>query len=428
MPFIANTPESLVARSDSKNPGSTCRGITSNGRPCRRAIAPRPAPAHTLLPRPRKSKIVDDDPRDESLYCWQHKDQAALSARSSPGPRATATPILEERTSLDTLADRLGLIELEQKKQSKKQKNGRPKPTNGHARPPPSTMSRPKPKKSLSCCFCFSVPIDEVHEDNPPTRPQPKPVQNQYVPTPPRPSKQNLAIPSPGRQSRYSSSSQSPTKRSRKSSTTSQTGTYLSLIPVDTEPQTASALMAELARPYVDSEEPGYIYMFWMTPPSSGSGGLAPPVDAARSLLAPPSASSRSRRPSDAVAAFAKSSNASSEKTMLLKIGRATNVQRRMQQWSRQCGYEIEVLRYYPYLPGSSEASGEAPRMTPHCHRVERLVHIELGGMGLKAIRGSCDACGRDHREWFEVDATREGVGRVDEVIRRWVGFDETQP
>jgi hypothetical protein len=113
---------------------------------------------------------------------------------------------------------------------------------------------------------------------------------------------------------------------------------------------------------------------------------------------------------------------------MLLKIGRASNVQRRMQQWSRQCGYEIEVLRYYPYLPGSSEASGEMPRMTPHAHRVERLVHIELAGMGLRAVRASCEACGRDHREWFEVDASREGVGKVDEVIRRWVGWDEGQP
>ncbi|EEY22991.1 conserved hypothetical protein [Verticillium alfalfae VaMs.102] len=187
--------------------------------------------------------------------------------------------------------------------------------------------------------------------------------------------------------------------------------------------------MAELARPYVDSEEAGYIYMFWMTPTTNKS--LPPPVDAARSLLAPPStaAAGRQRRASDVVSSYARStaSNQQDKKTMLLKIGRAANVQRRMQQWSRQCGYEVEVIRYYPYLPGASEASGQAPRMAPHCHRVERLVHIELAGLGLKAARGSCGACGRDHREWFEVEATREGVRRVDEVIRRWVEWDEIQ-
>ncbi|KAH6670897.1 meiotically up-regulated gene 113-domain-containing protein [Plectosphaerella plurivora] len=424
MPFIANTPESLVARTDSKNPGSTCRGITASGRPCRRPVSPTNSP-QTLLPRPGRTKriVVDDDPSDETLYCWQHKDQAALSARSSPGPRANATPILEERTSLDTLADRLGLVDIEEKKHGKKptkrkQQNGRPpqKIPVAAAKPPPAT-------KKLSCCFCFSIPIDEVQEMPRPARPLPKPVQQVPVTTV-RPGRRPVA---------NNSASLSPSKHSRKSSSMSQTGSYLSLIPADTDPQTASALMAELARPYVDSEDAGYIYMFWMTPAnnssnSTSSRGLAPPVDAARSLLAPPTASSRSRRPSDAVAAFARSSNASHEKTMLLKIGRASNVQRRMQQWSRQCGYEIEVLRYYPYLPGSSEASGELPRMTPHAHRVERLVHIELAGMGLRAARASCDACGRDHREWFEVDASRHGVGKVDEVIRRWVGWDEAQP
>lgn len=34
-----NTPEALLGRSDSKNPATTCRGITGSGRPCRRALA-----------------------------------------------------------------------------------------------------------------------------------------------------------------------------------------------------------------------------------------------------------------------------------------------------------------------------------------------------------------------------------------------------
>jgi len=33
--------------------------------------------------------------------------------------------------------------------------------------------------------------------------------------------------------------------------------------------------------------------------------------------------------------------------------------------------------------------------------------------------------CGREHKEWFEVEASREGVRGVDEVVRRWVGWGE---
>ena len=163
--------------------------------------------------------------------------------------------------------------------------------------------------------------------------------------------------------------------------------------------------------------------MFWMTPSSEKA---TPPVDAVRSLLSPPSTAPRSRRPSDVVSAFARDSGPTPKKTMLLKIGRAANVQRRMNQWARQCGYEVEVVRYYPYLPGASEASGMTPRMTPHCKRVERLIHIELSGMEMRAKLDTCQACGKDHREWFEVNATREGIRTVDEVIRRWVDWDES--
>jgi hypothetical protein len=36
-----------------------------------------------------------------------------------------------------------------------------------------------------------------------------------------------------------------------------------------------------------------------------------------------------------------------------------------------------------------------------------------------------CDACGKDHREWFEVEASKKGVKAVDEVVRRWVDWAE---
>jgi len=62
-----------------------------------------------------------------------------------------------------------------------------------------------------------------------------------------------------------------------------------------------------------------------------------------------------------------------------------------------------------------------APRKLLHAHKVERLVHIELAGM--RAAREMCGVCGREHREWFEVEASREGVRRVDDVVRRWVDW-----
>ncbi|KAF7562789.1 hypothetical protein G7046_g1311 [Stylonectria norvegica] len=404
MPFVPNTPESFLGRSDSKNPNSTCRGITSNGRPCRRAVASK---SDSLRPR-------TPDPRDETLYCWQHKDQASQSAKSSPGPRGKSTPILEERTSLDTLADRLGLVDLQEKP---KRKPYQEKPSHGYDSEEfkPLKAPRPKPTKSLSFCFCFSIPLEEVQETRPP-RPQPRPVQrtSAQMPASRRNSKQQLGGGSSRQRLNVSTASPSKSSHHSRQSTASHTAQMKDLIPNSLDAPTASALMAELARPYVESEEAGFIYMFWLTPVSDS----APPVAAARSLLAPPSpaGATRSRRASDVVSSFAGKSSGTKDTTMVLKIGRASNVQRRMNQWQRQCGYDIEMLRYYPYLPGSSESSGVVPHMTPHCHRVERLVHIELAGMGLRAKLGQCDACGRDHREWFEVEAIRGGIQKVDEV------------
>ncbi|KAK0392029.1 hypothetical protein NLU13_1527 [Sarocladium strictum] len=412
MPFVANTPESFLDRSDSKNPHSTCRGITSSGRPCRRALAVSSQPT-TAFPR---KKVPD--PRDESLYCWQHKEQAADSARSSPGPRATVKTILEERTSLDTLADRLGLVDLQGKPGKG---NGRPgkKPQKGQS----LQMTRPKQTKTLEFCSCFSIPIEEI-QDEPKPRPQPRPVQNPSTSVATPNGKGRTAYSAPSATSsrqRLNASNASPSKssyRSRKS-TASQTAQLKDLVPDAVEASAASAILAELAKPYVDSEEPGYIYMFWLTPASEAA---KPPVDAARSLLAPssPAGGARSRRPSDVVSRFAANSAATNSKTIILKIGRAANVQRRMNQWQRQCGYDLEMLRYYPFVRGH-----KSPRQTPHVKRVERLIHLELAGLGMRACMDACETCGREHREWFEVDASRSGVKQVDEVIRRWVEWDE---
>lgn len=216
----------------------------------------------------------------------------------------------------------------------------------------------------------------------------------------------------------------------------------MSVIPQDASPETASRLLAELAKPISQQDEAGYIYIFWLT---SESEPATPPAEAARSLLAPPTTptprSANARRPSDVLSSFARltidnddtettdrglGTTPTTTKKILLKIGRATNVQRRLNEWQRQCGYNLSLIRYYPYIPSSSPGDAEVGRKIPHSHKVERLVHLELAGRGLRvADREKCEACGREHKEWFEVEASRGAVAAVDEVVRRWSDWDE---
>jgi hypothetical protein len=168
--------------------------------------------------------------------------------------------------------------------------------------------------------------------------------------------------------------------------------------------------------------------MFWLTPESVPA---PPPAETASSLLAPPSRPSPGRRKtSDVLNTFASAvPNTQNKKTILLKIGRAQNVQRRLNQWTRQCGYNLSLIRYYPYHSTTLSDTNvnelpRTPRKVPNAHKVERLIHIELNEKRAQGS-GKCKVCGREHREWFEVAASRDGVKVVDEVVRRWVDWGE---
>ncbi|KAI1406376.1 DUF1766-domain-containing protein [Hypoxylon fuscum] len=426
MPFIPNTPESLLGRNDSKNPATTCRGITSGGRPCRRDLSSSPG-GTPVAPRTKYNKLRVDDPSNPDLYCWQHKDQASMSAKSSPGPRSNTTPILETRESLDTLIDRLGIVEAQRQGRYTGHNAGRPakqhhneKIAQHHGNTNVSQPPRPKPKQTKKTSFCCCFTIQEEIEE-PPVRPKPRPIQSapaKPVASRPPSAAQHLA-PSPARPRPSVESSKRP------SSKMSQTSHYMSLIPASASPQTASQLMAELAKPISQQDEPGYIYIFWLTPESQPA---APPAEAAKTLLSPPRPDAgRQRRTSDVMESFAikDSKTGSSKKKVLLKIGRASNVQRRLNEWTRQCGYNLSLVRYYPYISSSQPGT---PRKMPHSHKVERLIHIELAGAGLRVSdKGNCDVCGKAHREWFEVDASKNGIARVDEMVRRWSDWDESK-
>ena len=469
MPFIPNTPESLLPRSDSKNPATTCKGITESGRPCRRSLALSP----TSSPLPKLNRhtkngvlaVLPGNSEHEgaaAFFCWQHKDQAAtLQSRESNTPgrgnRKTTTLLpLTERTSIDTLVDRLGVLDVQDEHESGRRKKpkraSRPVrketlPQNWQEVQGPlmalphegSSSTRPSPGKKRHrpgfweslCC------IDPAYESTPPPRVRPQKSstttpETTTVPTSVRPpSAQTPATPQ-----RPSASSPPPLTTpvsfpNRARRTSSHTQTLLALIPPSLSPQTTSALLSELAKPVSQHDEEGWIYIFWLTPNASTESD----PNAVTSLLNAPQSPGRRN-----------SSAADTGKTILLKIGRASNVQRRMNEWTRQCGYDLSLVRFYPYLqpstsplPSPSHARhsratrdssqaptrATAPHKVPHAHKVERLIHLELAE---QRVKKDCEACGKEHREWFEVRGTREGVKAVDEVVRRWVGWAEGTP
>lgn len=75
-----------------------------------------------------------------------------------------------------------------------------------------------------------------------------------------------------------------------------------------------------------------------------------------------------------------------------LKVGRAVNLTKRLDQWDKQCGSKIQIPR--GWWPGTveDETGGsllkgniKAGDPGPFCHRIERLVHIELTDLSLHA-------------------------------------------
>jgi hypothetical protein len=352
---------------------------------------------------------------ERDAFCWQHKDQATPV---SPAQRPQSqSPPIKNRTSVDTLVDRLGLLELEEERKKAKRKPGRKydEKMEWHGT---TRSANPRPEASsygfFCCCFGFGEePIPPKRSQIPSQKASQKPNT-----TPSRPNIQPMQY---APQTQNAGRTQSRPSLSR--NTISQTSALLSLIPPTTSPQIASSLLAELAKPVSEVDGEGYIYIFWLT---SESLPATPPSEAAPSLLEIPSRRNGGLRTSDIMQTFSTSSRdpkSAKSKTILLKIGRASNVQRRLNEWSRQCGYNLSLIRYYPYQTSSaSNTPPVVPRKVPNAHKVERLIHIELGQKRATGS-GKCDSCGREHKEWFEVEASRRSVKDVDEVVRRWVDW-----
>jgi hypothetical protein len=521
--FFGQTPESLLPRSDSRNPATTCKGITKSGRPCRRDIASRNNGVLAVVSVASDSDSDEDETGAAAFFCWQHKDQAEqLAAANAAAPKGHDTQLypLKEQNSIDTLVARLGVLEVNEPAQppQEKRRKRRPEDRTSGSRPPrrvnrpptwgdhvqgplmsvpsdlmaerkrlnPRPAARPSRQKKSGfwdmCCVGNADDDDvEVVRHKRKSQHQANPTTSQYVSepfpqVPPRVHQEPTVRPYgsshaqapsvrpvssvPGRKPLGEKSARPLNKGSR---VVSETTVLLSYIPKTLTPQLTSQLLAELSKPISPHDDEGYIYIFWLTPESSGPA----PSSTASTLLVPPSRPEHGRQTSDVLRQYSvkgprprrssavprpEDSNAdSSEKnTILLKIGRANNVHRRMNEWTRQCGYSLSLVRFYPYVsttpspspnaspqasPGQSRRQSyqnrpmdpvrrvsEGVRKVPHAMRVERLIHIELGS---QRVMKKCEACGKDHREWFEVDASREGVKAIDEVVKRWVSWAE---
>jgi T5orf172 domain len=134
-------------------------------------------------------------------------------------------------------------------------------------------------------------------------------------------------------------------------------------IPDYLQPATQNALRVEMQKARAASDVEGYIYTFEIL-------GMGPIL------------STKLPHPAYLIESTARTDPAD-KKTIHLKVGRATNLNRRMDQWGKQCGSKEQILR--GFWPGGMDKAGvpmkglvQAGPKGPWCHRVERLVHIEL--------------------------------------------------
>ena len=188
-----------------------------------------------------------------------------------------------------------------------------------------------------------------------------------------------------------------------------------SWIPPYTPAEIAHDLRVQLCRPLSKRDESGYIYVFWLAP--KGITTRMAPAAFFSSMIA----AKQTRSMREAIKALAAKPTETHPGTIRLKIGRSNNVQRRLNEWTRQCSHNVALVRCYP----SQQEKGMASKV-PYCHRVEHLIHIELRDRRIRN-QGKCSQCGRKHREWFEIKADETEPRKVDACIRRWIMWGQIQ-
>ncbi|KAG4301615.1 hypothetical protein PCANB_001704 [Pneumocystis canis] len=140
--------------------------------------------------------------------------------------------------------------------------------------------------------------------------------------------------------------------------------------------RTRQRLANELKRSISTNDKPGYIYVFNL-------------------------------QPSDKITPY-------SLEKMIIKIGRASNIQRRLSQWPKQCSFIPELIEYFP-------SNQDCSKYCIVSHRIERLIHIELQDKFLCKPQ-TCVPCGISHREWFYIPNFATW-NEVKQTIEKWVLF-----
>jgi len=200
-------------------------------------------------------------------------------------------------------------------------------------------------------------------------------------------------------------------------------------IPSYLDDETRVNLRTEMEKPVSASDKPGYIYAYEIRNPKT-------------------------------------------PKEVHIKVGRAVNLVKRLDQWSKQCGSKEVILRgWWPGRVVDNEDTGpsllrgriEAGEKGKHCHRLERLIHLELSDLVVnkayqrpeflqkrpnsdhippalphaprsanKLHREECPDCGQLHKEIFTFTRVESGKLKnkewdmiVHPVIEKWGKFVE---
>jgi hypothetical protein len=86
-----------------------------------------------------------------------------------------------------------------------------------------------------------------------------------------------------------------------------------------------------------------------------------------------------------------------------VKIGYSKNVEKRLQQWRRQCGFEVEQVQVEQVQVEQVTNPGQIRQFEAcHLHRVECLIQAELKDYRLE--EPCCPGCESKHKEWFGVN------------------------
>ncbi|CAE6518409.1 unnamed protein product [Rhizoctonia solani] len=204
-------------------------------------------------------------------------------------------------------------------------------------------------------------------------------------------------------------------------------------VPGYLQPATQAALRAEMEKPVSKSDEDGYVYAYEIRDPKAPN-------------------------------------------EFHIKIGRTVNLVRRLDEWREQCGSERVALRgWWPRtIEGGGQNDCEDPlsllrgKIKPgkkgkYCHRLERLIHLELSDIALnsthlasyfnnrasvqetefhtnpslskvpstsKPEKKPCSDCGKTHQEIFTLQRVASGEMKdreweciVKPIIKKWGEF-----